>query len=148
MARALVVHESVPGDTERIALAVAEGLATRLPVDGVRAPDAPPQVRADVRMLVVGGPTHAPGLHAWLGTVRLPPRTNAAAFDLRTDDPRQTTDLGATLVRGLGATLAAPTEYFVVDGDGLLADGEEDRARRWGRALGELVAARVTNGSG
>ena len=179
MTRALVVYESVFGDAKRIALAVAEGLATRLPVDVVSAGDAPPQVPAEVRMLVVGGPTHAfgmpkaatresavadrgaeiadtgVGLHEWLDTVQLPPRTNAVAFDTRMDHPKLITKLDHAskteekLLRGLGATLAAPAEHFVVvDAKGPLADGEEDRARRWGQALGELVAARPANASG
>jgi hypothetical protein len=173
MARALVVHESVFGDAERIARAVAEGLATRLPVDVVGARDAPAEVPADVRILVVGGPNHAfgmprestresavaehgaqipdtaVGLHEWLDAVRLPPHTGAAAFDTRMDHPRLITKLDHAsrteekLLRGLGATLLAPAEHFVVvDAKGPLADGEEDRARRWGQALGELVAAR------
>jgi flavodoxin len=179
MARALVVYESVFGDAKQIALAIAEGLATRLPVDVVSARDAPAQVPADVRMLVVGGPTHAfgmpkeatregaikqygaeipdtgYGLHEWLDTVQLPPHTNAAAFDTRMDHPKLITKLdhaGRTeekLLRGLGASLAAPAEhFFVVDAKGPLAEGEEDRARQWGTALGELVASRPANASG
>lgn len=179
MARALVVYESVFGDAKQIALAIAEGLATRLPVDVVSARDAPAQVPAEVRMLVVGGPTHAFGmprestrkgaieqhgaeipdtsfgLHEWLDTVQLPPRINAAAFDTRMDHPKLITKLDHAarteekLLRGLGATLAAPAEHFVVtDAKGPLAAGEEDRARQWGSALGELVATRRTNASG
>ncbi|WP_324273508.1 hypothetical protein [Blastococcus brunescens] len=179
MARALVVYESVFGDAKQIALAIAEGLATRLPVDVVSARDAPAQVPAEVRMLVVGGPTHAFGmpeeatresaiedhgaeipdtsfgLHEWLDTVQLPPHINAAAFDTRMDHPTLITKLDHAarieekLLRGLGAALAAPAEHFVVvDPEGPLADGEEDRARRWGTALGELVAARPANASG
>lgn len=179
MARALVVYESVFGDARSIALAIAEGLATRLPVDVVAAREAPAQVSGDVRMLVVGGPNHALGmpkkatregaieqygaeipdttfgLHEWLDTVALPRVMNAAAFDTRMDHPKLITafDHAAKteekLLRGLGATLAAPAEHFlVVDAKGPLADGEEDRARRWGRALGELVAARPANASG
>ncbi|TQN42170.1 flavodoxin [Blastococcus colisei] len=178
MARALVVYESVFGDAKQIALAIAEGLATRLPVDVVSARDAPAQVSAEVRMLVVGGPTHAFGmprestregaieqygaqipdtsfgLHEWLDTVRLPQHTNAAAFDTRMDHPKLITKLDHAarteekLLRGLGATLAAPAEHFVVTGaEGPLADGEEDRARQWGKALGELVAGRRANAS-
>jgi flavodoxin len=179
MARALVVYESVFGDAMTIALAIAEGLATRLPVDVVEARDAPAQVATDVRMLVVGGPNHALGmpkeatregaikdygadipdtsfgLHEWLDTVQLPRVMNAAAYDTRMDHPKLVTrfDHAAKteekLLRGLGATLAAPAEhFFVVDAKGPLADGEEDRARRWGQALGELVAARPANASG
>jgi len=179
MARALVVYESVFGDTEQIAMAIAEGLATRLPVDVVPARDAPPQVPSDVRLLVVGGPTHAfgmpkeatregavqqygaeiadtrSGLHEWLDAAQLAPHLNAAAFDTRMDHPKLITKLDHAarteekLLRGLGATLAAPAEHFVVvDAKGPLAQGEEDRARQWGKALGELVAARPANASG
>jgi hypothetical protein len=179
MARALVVYESVFGDAKRIALAIAQGLATRLDVDVVSARDAPARVPAEVRLLVVGGPTHAFGmprpatregaveqhgadipdtgfgLHEWLDTVALPPHVDAAAFDTRMDHPKLITKLDHAarteekLLRGLGATLAAPAEHFVVvDAKGPLADGEEDRARQWGTALGELVAARPANASG
>ena len=179
MARALVVYESVFGDAKTIALAIAEGLATRLPVDVADARDAPAEVSPEVRLLVVGGPNHAfgmprettregairdygaeipdtgAGLHEWLDSVHLPRVINAAAYDTRMDHPKLVTrfDHAARteekLLRGLGATLAAPAEhFFVVDATGPLVDGEEDRARRWGRALGELVAARPANAHG
>src|SRR3954452_17491245 len=59
MTGALVVYESVFGDAKRIAMAIAEGLAVRLPVDVASARDAPPQVPSSARMLVVRGPDHA-----------------------------------------------------------------------------------------
>jgi hypothetical protein len=179
MARALVVYESVFGDAKQIAMAIAEGLATSLPVDVASARDAPVQVTADVRMLVVGGPNHVfsmPrettrdgavkdhgaeitdttfGLHEWLDAVQLPRAIHAAAFDTRMDHPKLIGKLDHAskteekLLRGLGATLAAPAEHFFVTGTtGPLADGEEDRARRWGVALAELVAARPANADG
>jgi hypothetical protein len=87
--------------------------------------------------------------------VQLPRAINAAAFDTRMDHPTLITKLDHAskteekLLRGLGATLAAPAEhFFVTDTEGPLADGEEDRARRWGRALAELVAARPVDASG
>jgi hypothetical protein len=173
MVSALVVYESVFGDAKTIAMAIAEGLATVLPVDVASARDAPAQVPGDVKMLVVGGPNHAfsmpraatragavkdhgaeipdPtfGLHEWLDAVRLPRAIKAAAFDTRMDHPKLITRLDHAskteekLLRGLGAALAAPAEhFFVTDTTGPLAGGEEARARRWGAALGELVAAR------
>jgi hypothetical protein len=179
MARALVVYESVFGDGKQIAMAIAEGLATRLPVDVASARDAPVQVLEDVRLLVVGGPNHAMsmprqstregavkdygaeipdttfGLHEWLDMVVLPRGINAAAFDTRMDHPKLVTTLDHAakieekLLRGLGATLVAPAEHFFVSAaKGPLADGAEDRARRWGVALGEIVAARPANASG
>ena len=95
------------------------------------------------------------GLHEWLDTVRLPPAIDAAAFDTRMDHPKLITRLDHAskteekLLRGLGATLVAPAEhFFVTDTEGPLADGEEDRARRWGAALAELVGARPATAGG
>ena len=168
MARALVVYESVFGDAKQIAMAIAEGLATRLPVDIAAARDAPTQVSDDVRMLVVGGPNHAMGmpreatregavkqygaeiadtsfgLHEWLDQVQLPPVMNAAAYDTRMDHPKLVVKLDHAskteekLLKAHGATLVADAEHFhVTDTKGPLADGEEERASRWGSALAE-----------
>ena len=156
MARALVVFESVPGETRLIAMAVAQGLATRLPVDVACAQDAPIAVPGDVRLLVVGAPGHPPaepaapryGLREWLEAVTLPRGLQVAAFDLRPDEPARFAADGAmgierALIRGLGASPAAPPEHFLLtDAQGPLADGQDDRARRWGQALAEVVAPR------
>jgi len=61
--RALVVYESLFGNTERVAKAVAEGIELgshgdmRVEVVAVR--DAPVALGADLDLVVVGGPTHA-----------------------------------------------------------------------------------------
>jgi hypothetical protein len=47
------------GNTERIARAIRDGLRQSVPADIVPAYRAPTVVPADVRLLVVGGPTHA-----------------------------------------------------------------------------------------
>ena len=57
--RALVVYESMFGNTERIARAIRDGLRQRVPTEIVPAYRAPTVIPADVRLLVVGGPTHA-----------------------------------------------------------------------------------------
>jgi hypothetical protein len=144
MDRALVVYESVFGDAKTIALAVAEGLASRLPVDVASAREAPPRVPADVRMLVVGGPNHAfsmprpatregavkdhgaeiPdtsfGLHEWLDQVQVPRGLSAAAFDTRMDHPKLITKMDHAskteekLLRHLHCRIVAPAEHFLV----------------------------------
>ena len=60
--RALVVYESMFGNTQAIADAVADGLAARVRVDAVEVGAAPTVVGDDVVLLVVGGPTHAFGM--------------------------------------------------------------------------------------
>jgi flavodoxin len=57
--KALVVYESMFGNTEQVARAVAEGLRTRMEVELVGAGEAPPPLREPVDLVVVGGPTHA-----------------------------------------------------------------------------------------
>ena len=59
--RALVVYESMFGNTEAIAHAIAEGLSLQLAVELVEVSAAPTTLR-DVDLLVAGGPTHAFGL--------------------------------------------------------------------------------------
>jgi flavodoxin len=57
--RALIVYESMFGNTERIARAIAEGLQKSVPAEIVPVYQAPAVLPDDVRLLVVGGPTHA-----------------------------------------------------------------------------------------
>ncbi|GAB3309723.1 flavodoxin family protein [Geodermatophilus aquaeductus] len=95
-------------------------------------------------------PDTGAGLHEWLGTVRMPADgLVAAAFDTRGSGHRMLAKMDHAsrteekLLTRLGARVVAPAEhFFVVDTKGPLVDGEEDRARAWGRTLAELVASR------
>jgi hypothetical protein len=58
--RAMVVFESMFGNTERVARAVADGLKTEgVPTKVVEASAAPADLPLSVELLVVGAPTHA-----------------------------------------------------------------------------------------
>jgi hypothetical protein len=59
MKRALVIYESMYGNTEQIARAIGEGLGDRMQVEVVEVGAAPTTLAADVGLVVVGGPTHA-----------------------------------------------------------------------------------------
>lgn len=169
MARALVVYESIFGDARKIAEAVAEGLRSSHDVDVVAASEAPHEVAVDLLVAggpnhgfsmprestregavqqygaVVEDTKH--GLHEWLDAASLAPGTKAAAFDTRSDHPKllitmdHASKTEEKLLKGLGATLVAEAEHFyVTDATGPLADGEEERAGRWGRNLAGLVS--------
>jgi len=69
--RALVVYESMYGNTQRVARAIAEGLSGAAAVDVVEVGEAPAELPPGVDLLVVGGPTHAFGMSR--------PRTRADA---------------------------------------------------------------------
>jgi hypothetical protein len=62
MAEVLVVYESMFGDAQQVALAVAQGLADAGSIDCLEVGGAPTSVPAGVRLLVVGSPNHAFGL--------------------------------------------------------------------------------------
>jgi flavorubredoxin len=167
--RALVVYESMFGNTEEIARAIGEGIAASMHADVVEVGAAPDTVPADVTLLVVGGPTHAfsmswpttrrdaaqrattlvsrdRGIREWLGG--LPVRTTET--EATTFDTRVTSRVTGSAARAASRRLdrlgyrltAAFTSFRVADVAGPLVDGEVDRARDWGRALGAEVAAR------
>ncbi|HMG30474.1 MAG TPA: flavodoxin domain-containing protein [Jiangellaceae bacterium] len=165
--RALVVFESMFGNTQAIAEAVAAGLSSQLSVDAVEVGRASPALDEHVDLLVVGGPTHAfgmsrprtrssaaeqaetglvstgLGLREWLETLDCAGATIAAAFDTRVDKPRfpGAASHGAEKrLRRRGCTIAARGVSFFVEGvTGPLVAGEEDRARRWGESLAATV---------
>ena len=60
--RALVVYESMYGNTKEIAAAVADGLSSSIPVQSPEVRAAPTVIADDIGLLVVGGPTHAHGM--------------------------------------------------------------------------------------
>lgn len=162
--RIVVVYESMFGNTELVARAVAEGLASAHgEVEVINVDDAGQP--GEVDLLIVGGPTHAygmsrpgtreeakrqakdgvrstTGIREWLKTLTTAPSGAAAAvFDTRLGKPRWLTGSAAKGVakhlRQLGYQLVAPPENFIVDGTapGTLREGELARARDWASGL-------------
>jgi len=61
--RALIVYESMYGNTARIARAIGDGFTRRgLDAEVVAVDDADPDVVVGVDLLIVGGPTHGHGM--------------------------------------------------------------------------------------
>jgi hypothetical protein len=175
--RALIVFESMFGNTQRIAEAVAGGLSGYAQVDLVEVGQAPIGIDAGLDLLVVGAPTQvfglsspnsregalkqAPdglasrgiGLREWLAA--LPgdaAQVPAAAFDTRLAKPAWVTGSAARgaakRLRRRGHPMVAPAESFLVEGTpGPLRDGEVARARAWGARLGAKRAAATARGT-
>lgn len=150
--RTLVVYDSVYGNTERIAEAIAAALAC----DARRAGDTNPAQLGALDLLVVGSPTQGgrptPAIRELLAAAPAGVLTHtvAAAFDTRIVPRRVASRLflnvlgyaagriGAAL-RRKGARLAGEPEGFIVEGkEGPLRAGEEDRAVEW---AGGVMAA-------
>ncbi|GAA3446419.1 flavodoxin family protein [Planomonospora venezuelensis] len=170
--RALVVFESMFGNTQTIAEAIAEGLSTRMDVDLVEVGEAPKAVPEGVDLLVVGGPTHAfgmsrpatrqsaaqqaprglvsrgGGLREWLTTLTGGAQdVAAAAFDTRIDNrwiPGSARRGAEKLLHRRGfAILTGSQSFYVSDTPGPLLDGEGERARLWGVSLAAACQAGV-----
>ena len=165
--RALVVFESMFGNTLRIARAVAEGLAPYADAEVAEVGAAPAQPGADVDLVVVGGPTHAfgmsrertradagkqaggplvsrgVGVREWLSSLPASSGVSAAVFDTRVNIRGFPGSAGRAVARRLRSAgyhlIAAPESFYVESTRGPLADGELDRARRFGDALGRTL---------
>ncbi|MFC7530091.1 flavodoxin family protein [Actinoplanes sp. GCM10030250] len=159
--KALVVYESMFGNTAEVARAVADGLVGTFDVTLADVHDMPPAAEAD--LLVVGAPTHAFGLSrpgtrtdaAKQGEVRAGaaavgireylecspqlPGLPVAAFDTKVKMrflPGSAARTALRQLHGLGCRRVLPAESFRVDGTtGPLLAGELDRARQWAKSV-------------
>ena len=164
--KAVVVYESLWGNTAAIARAIAEGIgpeARPLTTD-----EASPEVLADADLMVVGAPVIAFGLASdgtlqniaetergaptppdlshrsmrdWLQELA-PGHAAAAAFETRVRwSPRGATGAIDSGLKRAGYRSIAKGGKFVVTGKyGPLRDGELERARAWGAELARMAA--------
>lgn len=164
--RALVVYESLWGNTEKVARAIAVELSATMQVDVVDVDSAPNSVDG-YDLLAVGGPTHAfsmsraatrqsavsqnrapfapqRGLREWLnGLTPTKTQTMAVAFDTRVDAPRlpgSAAKAAKQELRSLGFDTVLKQKTFHVHGyEGPLVDGELEKAAQWGREVASAL---------
>lgn len=155
--KALIIFESMFGNTEAVARAVADGLRDTFEVELAEPGAMPPAAGRD--LLVIGAPTHAfglsrpstrqdaarqggtrpgtaeAGIREYLDVSPLLPNLPAAVFDTRVARPRMPGSAAHKAhrrLRRLGCRPLCPPETFWVSGTkGPLLDGELDRARAW-----------------
>jgi hypothetical protein len=172
VARALLIYESMFGNTRDVAVAIAEGLATRLAVDVVEVGAAPLEIPDDVDLVVAGGPTHAHGLanvesrrsagqkardslvspgiglREWLGAARGRRGTAAAAFDTRIKGPGilwgSAAKSAGKHLGALGFRVVVPPESFLVGGPtGSMYDRLAEGELERARAWGVALAEKL-----
>lgn len=168
--KALVVYESMFGNTAEVARSIAQTLAATMDVELCDVNDTPADPASSHDLIVAGGPTHAFsmsrtatrtdavsqgaeggkvdfGLREWLN--RIPANSQAsslATFDTRVTKVRHLPGSAARSAAKVGrkhglATCAAPESFYVEDVNGPLLEGEAERASEWARSLSTLVHA-------
>lgn len=168
---AVVVYESMFGNTRDIAESIAEGL-----VDGgmgvrcIEVSEAP-RIFDHPDLLVVGGPTHAfsmsrsgtrdsarnetdeplissIGIREWLADVETARGQRFCTFDTKVPKPRLPGSAAASAAKRLkkaqASMVAKPEMFWVDDMTGPLRGGEVDRARFWGTGLASRIVEAAT----
>ena len=150
--KALVVYDSVFGNTEKVAQAIGDALGAQT----LRVGDVKPEHLTGLDALIVGSPTRAfsatPAIKTWLKA--LPPHSlqgvKVAAFDTRMNvkevNSRVLTvfakvfgyaaePMAARLVKKGGTQAMTPAGFVVKGSEGPLQDGELERAADWARQM-------------
>ncbi len=169
--RALIVYESMFGNTRDIAWAIAKGLAPAVSADVVNVCDAPPEPAPEVQLLIVGAPTllfglssartraaaanraghpfalPAVGVREWLEAMpHAAGRRDALTFDTRLRVhglPGSAAKSAAKRLSRHGYRMLWPSRTFVVTHpNGMLAERELERAQLWGRWIADGIEMR------
>jgi flavodoxin len=147
--KALVVYDTVYGNTEKIAKAIGDAVNSEVKV--LRASEANPSELKAFDLLIIGSPTHGgrptPAIQDFIDKIPEPiiKSIKVAAFDTRltTRFVRIFSYAALRIADSLkrnGVTLIAPPEgFFVKDKEGPLKEGELERAARWAKETAKIV---------
>ena len=150
-----IVYDSIFGNTEKIAKAIAQALQDSSDVRLVTVQEAKALDLTDTAMLIVGSPTRGfrptPQISEYVeGLGQIAPGKAAAAFDTRIDPEtvnppplRWVVEAGGyaaprvgTMLERHGFALNGRTDGFLVSGtEGPLRAGEIERAAEWAKSL-------------
>ena len=145
--KALIVYDSVYGNTEKIARAIAEAITPSGEVKVLQAGEANPSELESTDLLIVGSPTHGgrptPAVQEFLNK---DPKLSLQGINVAAFDTRIPTKLVkvfgyaagriARNLKGKGGTLiASPEGFFVTASKGPLKEGELERAAGWAKGI-------------
>jgi flavodoxin I len=152
--RALIVYDSVFGNTEKVAQAMRDGLAEEGEITLRRVGEVQPQDLPGLDLLIAGSPTRkfspTPAMTSWLKG--LPQEqldgVKVAGFDTRVNVDKVNSwvlsgfvkvfgyaaePISARLQKKGGDLAVAPAGFFVGGTEGPLQEGELERAAEWAR---------------
>ena len=144
--KALILYDSVYGNTEQIARAIAEAVTPPDEAKVLRAAEANPSEMASIDLLVVGSPTHGgrptPAVQDFLN--KMAPQslkgTKVAVFDTRAMSKfAKIFGNAAGRIAGQltkkGGVLIASQGFLVTGTKGPLKEGESERAAAWAKGI-------------
>ncbi len=143
--KALIVYDSVYGNTEKIAKAIGGAITGEVKV--LRVDEANPSKLKTIDLLIVGSPTQGgrptPAIQDFLDKVSEPAikGINVAAFDTRLSTKwvgifgYAAGRIADSLKRNGGILIASPEGFFVKGKEGPLKEGELGRAASWAKAI-------------
>ena len=145
--KALIVYDSVYGNTEKIARAIAGALAPSAEVKVLRPAEASPTDLKSVDLLIVGSPTQGgrptKAIQEFLNKL---PESAVKGVNVAAFYTRFTTKLVAIFGYGAGKIadslkkkgsnlIVAPEPFFVKGREGPLKEGELERAAAWAKGI-------------
>lgn len=151
----LIVHDSVYGNTAKLAAAMAAALETAHQVRTISVQEAGKRGLEGIDLLIIGSPTRGfmptPGMREYVsGLKELVSGPAIAVFDTRLDlagikraPLRWVVDIGGYAATHMASQLAAsgarlrgtPGAFLVTGLEGPLLNGELERAGAWARSL-------------
>jgi len=143
--KALIVYDSVYGNTEKIARSIGSAITGDVKV--LRAAEVNPSELESVDLLIVGSPTHGgrqtPAIQDFLNKVTKPviKGISVAAFDTRFSTRLvkifgyAAGRIAGSLKRKGGTLVASPEGFFVKSKEGPLKEGELERAASWAKEI-------------
>jgi len=145
--KALIVYDSVYGNTEKIARAVAEAITPAGEVKVLQTGEANPSELESLDLLIVGSPTHGgrptPAVQDFLNKVTQQSLKGikVAAFDTRATSKfakifgNAAGRIAGHLTKKGGVLIASPEGFFVTGTKGPLKEGELERAAAWAKRI-------------
>lgn len=160
--KALIIYDSLFGNTERVAQAMVTALRDRAEVTAYRVSDVEPEDFAGVDVLIVGSPTQGfqptPAIKKLLDNMAAQELkgVKVAAFDTRIAVEDVGSKVLTLMVKLFGyaakpianrlqkkaGALVVPPEGFLVQGkEGPLKEGELARAAAWAKQISAVIPA-------
>ncbi|MDH4123866.1 MAG: flavodoxin family protein [Thermoplasmata archaeon] len=145
--KALVVYDSVYGNTEKIAKAIGHAIDGEIKV--ISAGEADPADIKSIDILIVGSPTHGgrptPAIQDFLDKVTGSDikSIKVAAFDTRSSSRLvrifgyAAEKIASSLTSKGGTLILSPEAFFVKATKGPLKEGELERAADWAKEITE-----------